>query len=446
MSSSFKQKQLLIGSLFATNFILIGSLHAADTHLSLKCGAGQNPNGTINAGASPVGVNKSLLASVNHADGWKLLSDSLTINNDHTHCHFDFSARNNTLPVEGVFFDSAAFNLEIIKTGSEALTEPGFEGTQLVSYISQDPQHKTDKWRAEDANIIGATGGVQPRSGSSMLKLNKTGGGASQVRQVLDLSQTNTTNATVKASYWVNSTNNAAGIPAFIAVYKGDSPTPGGSCTNLQGTAVSVPVVANTWTKVEQTIVLGSSKCIAFELRARNSDLTADGLFIDDATLKIEATTTTANLLADSNFEPPLSGFEAFYRTPGNVATGWKAEEWNAERAFLENAISSLIPHSGDVMVQACDDGLIVSQISQIIQLPALDPGSTVIAHYSVNTAVPEPGDDSVLCSGRTPGNGIPGPGDHGAMQIPMIPLAGLLILSLGITFGAYKARSKKAK
>ncbi len=162
-------------------------------------------------------------------------------------------------------------------------------GTVLHQYTTNasDPW-LFGEWNAENANIInGPIAGITPRTGNGMLRVNVTGGGVSQVSQMVDLSGMLTPGDSIIASYYVNA-NTATDVR--LRLVTGDGQLPNGSPSNLtnHSTLFTTDADPNTWELVtfEITVPTGDN-VVQFELLSPNNQIPVNGVFFDDASINI---------------------------------------------------------------------------------------------------------------------------------------------------------------
>ncbi|MDX2198456.1 MAG: hypothetical protein SF069_05725 [Phycisphaerae bacterium] len=208
------------------------------------------------------------------------------------------------------FFGVEQFVLSLSQTlfaertlpSGEALEDACFpDGTTLHPY-SRSPGNPwlAGEWNAESANIVGATGGITPFEGATMLRVNFTGGVASQVSQILDVnawaSQIDAGLVRLRTSVRVNAA--AATTAPSISALAGTSQTAVGTVNPVGGSIVpgfnramvSSATDANpaTWQIISTKLRLpAGTRYVHFELAGINATIPAPGLFFDCATVEL---------------------------------------------------------------------------------------------------------------------------------------------------------------
>lgn len=285
------------------------------------------------------------------------------------------------------------------------VVDAGLEpGTVLHSFsrpASGDPW-LPGEWNAENADIIsGATNGVSPHAGAGMLRLNASGGNASQVSQIVELNSfaadIDGGNAILEFSVWVNAA--AAGASPTITTRLGTGQIGNGNVILNGGSLISgysfgradvagfdLDSDPSTWEQLRAQMPIASgTRFLHYELVDANSQIPATGVFFDTASVRLR----TCEKLVDNSFEPTTPLF-SYFRICGNP---WLPGEWNAEDADVINGMAAgIAPFDGTGMLRVNATGGAVSQVSQIIDLTdqayAIDNGRVAAIFQSwFNTA-----------------------------------------------------------
>ncbi len=252
---------------------------------------------------------------------------------------------------------------------ADANLEPG---VPLFSFFrtSADPW-RAGEWNVEAAAIIDGTDtttGIRPLAGDGMLRVDATGGSASQINQIIGpvtelIAASGTT--TVNASLYLNA---ATATQATLRLRSGDGQSSVGSLTGATETSVvfSTDGDPESW---ELVTVLhdapASTVFLELQLSALNSEIPADGLFVDFSSSFVDV---AANRVFDPGFEPTTPLF-AFFRVAGNP---WIPGEWNAENSIVVDGTdpaAGVSPASGESMLRIDQTAGAFTQTNQIIEL-----------------------------------------------------------------------------
>ena len=260
------------------------------------------------------------------------------------------------------------------------IQDAGFEpGTALHSF-SRSPGNPwiPGEWNAESANVInGAITGINPQTGSGMLRINAAGGNSSQVNQIIDVSSfaadIDAGNAVVRFSIWMNAPT--ANVSPGLLLQAGESQNPnvgvlvpvGGSFINGYNKSILTATLdgdSATWEKIEGAIALpGGTRFLELQFFESVASIPPDGIFFDSASVVL----MPCEALVDGGFDSGSAPLQPFSRGPGDPP--WTPGEWNAETAnLIVGPSAGVSPWFGDGMLRV-NTSFNVSQVNQIVDL-----------------------------------------------------------------------------
>jgi len=189
-------------------------------------------------------------------------------------------------------------------SSGNVLTDNAFEsGTNPLQPFSRACGNPwiPGEWNAEAATlIVGSAAGISPHTSDGMLRVNSTGGFASQVTQVMDVTAhaalIDAGDAVVVYSAWINTS--AAGVDGGLFIQAGIGQscvgliTPAGGVfttgVNQAGTSLPSDGDLTTWELVTCSLRLpAGTRFISIQLSGNNAQIPADGLFFDTASVAI---------------------------------------------------------------------------------------------------------------------------------------------------------------
>ncbi|ANM30602.1 hypothetical protein ABI59_15005 [Acidobacteria bacterium Mor1] len=366
----------------ATFSALVNASEPTNLNLILAAGTDQTSVGTL---VNRTAVSVSLITD-GDPETWELLQGVRIIPDDTQFLELQLSSANSQIPLDGILVDRTAVVLE-----TTTLADGGFEPPTALQPFFRNPGDPwlPGEWNAEDADLVNdsAAAGISPKDRDRMLRINATGGSASQVNQVIEL-DTPVSDLGESVGTWTACVNASAPTRIVVKMKTGDGQTNVGTLTN--STREDIVLVTDgdpdTWEVMRGTRWLPpTTSFLELEFTANNSEIPADGLFVDCVSVE-----RSINRLTDSNFEP-ITTLQPFFRNPGDP---WLPGEWNAEDANVRRTPTAGIqPFSGEGMLRINPTGGSSSQVNQIIEVP--HPfgveGTTMSVGIYVNTTAAAP-------------------------------------------------------
>ncbi len=282
-------------------------------------GDSQTVVGTLNPVRGTVihGFNRAVTGFTVDADpaSWETMRVSMVLPVGTRFLHFELLGANATIPATSLFFDCATVELQPL----ERLRDGCFPSDTVLHTYPRTPGNPwlPGEWNAEAATITGPDAGINPFEGDAMLRVNATGGAASQVSQIVDVSafasQIDAGLVTVGSSVWVNAAVATTAPSMFILA--GTSQTVVGTLNPVLGTVIegfnraltgfTVDNDPASWEPMSVSLLLPSgTRFLHFELLGANATIPPTGLFFDCATVELEVAPSSCYADCDQSTGP----------------------------------------------------------------------------------------------------------------------------------------------
>jgi len=217
--------------------------------------------------------------------------------------HFELFESNATIPVSGVFFDTASVVLEDCQRLADNSFDSGSAPLQPFFRGPSDPPWTPGQWNAENANlIVGPVSGVSPFFGDGMLRVNQSFS-TSQVSQIIDVQDfaqaIDGGGVSARFSSWFNAAE-AGGTPR-VFLQAGESQISNGTLVPVGGSAINgfnqllIPATADgnpmLWEAVGSTFALpAGTRFLRYELSSPGATQPPSGMFFDEAQVCLKST------------------------------------------------------------------------------------------------------------------------------------------------------------
>ena len=311
----------------------------------------------------------------------------------------------------------AAAGLQAAVLSGELLQDAGFEpgAKPLQAFFrgTGDPGWAPGDWNAEFAALtVGPQGVITPSEGTGMLNI-KPKGVASDVSQVIDVSNLGATidRGDVTARVVVSVNAPGTNTTLIVRLRAAASREANGVLLNPVERVIeqNTDQDSETWESVvgELAIPVGT-RYLSVWISAFEATMPAQGIFVDATSVQMTVPAKTADcldspplldpvicdgLLTDGGLDSTSAPLQPFSRGTSNP---WQPGQWNAEYAtLLVGPDGAIAPVQGDGMLRIDPNGGYNSDVSQIIGLSAcasaIDNGNAR-AHVTLYVNAPAPG------------------------------------------------------